>query len=301
MLPGVREGAVCDLELEVFGDLVAVADPSDAFPDLAGVGVAQRSSGALDHRFDLRQFGLGGLQELLAFAGPLGRDGRVAADDEPLAGELGGADLGQVGLVEERQLQVAGGDQLADLRRLEGADEADPRLGERGRVRLGEHAAVADHDDIRDPEALPHQGDRGGQRLLVLRRARVDTDRDGAALGRAGQPVGDLRLAPHPVAGVAKRGQGAAAPLHVAGGEVVEHEPLPLQVAPRERLLDPLLTRQQPVHRGQQLGLLDHAQIELRGERRLPKTTGRRQLRSRPEQPLHDHRNDEVALPAARP
>ena len=168
-------------------------------------------------------------------------------------------------------------------------------------MRLGEHAAVADHDDIRDPETLPHQGDRGGQRLLVLRRARVDTDRDGAALGRTGQPVGDLRLAPHPVAGVAKRGQGAAAPLHIARGEVVEHEPLPAQMAPGKRLLDPLLARQQPVQRGQQLGLLDHTQIELIGERRLPKTTGRRQLRPRPEQPLHHHADDEVALPAARP
>ena len=166
-------------------------------------------------------------------------------------------------------------------------------------MRLGEHAAVADHDDIRDPEALPDQRDRGGQRLLVLGAALVHGDRDGAPLGRAGQPVGDLRLAPHPVAGVAERGQGAAAPLDVAGGEVVEHEPLPAQMAFRERLLDPLLARQQPVQRGQQLGLLDHTQIELIGERRLRETAGRRQLRPRPEQPLHHHADDEVALPAA--
>ena len=64
----------------------------------------------------LVEFALGRGQQVLALARALGSELRVAADDQALARELVGGDLGEVGLVEQRQLQLAGADQLADLR-----------------------------------------------------------------------------------------------------------------------------------------------------------------------------------------
>ena len=60
---------------------------------------------------------LGGGEQLGAFAGPLGGQERVAAGDQPFSGVVGVGDLGQVGLVEQGQLQrpVVGGE-LGDRR-----------------------------------------------------------------------------------------------------------------------------------------------------------------------------------------
>ena len=70
---------------------------------------------------------------------------------------------------------------------------------------------------------------------------------DGATLGAADQPVVDLQLALHTIARVAQCRERTAAALHVARGQVVEHEPVILcagvrEVAARERPLDPVLT-----------------------------------------------------------
>jgi len=47
---------------------------------------------------------LGRVQHLAAFAGSLVCDKRVAADDQSLAGVVLGGDLGQVRVVEQREL-----------------------------------------------------------------------------------------------------------------------------------------------------------------------------------------------------
>ena len=91
----------------MLGDLVLVDDASGALADLAGIGAAQAPARARDHRLDFGQFGLGRGQQLCAFAGALGGDGRVAAHHEPLAWEQRRADLREVDLVKQRQLQVA--------------------------------------------------------------------------------------------------------------------------------------------------------------------------------------------------
>ena len=44
---------------------------------------------------------LGGGQQVFALAGPVGGQHRVAAGDQPLAGEVVGGDLGEVLLVEQ--------------------------------------------------------------------------------------------------------------------------------------------------------------------------------------------------------
>lgn len=60
---------------------------------------------------------------------------------------------------------------------------ADTGLGHARGVCLGDHRAITDEDDMLDPEALPHAGDRVGDGRLVLRRSWVHRDRDRPALG----------------------------------------------------------------------------------------------------------------------
>ncbi len=113
-LARVTEAGVRDLDLEVLLDAVALERRADREADL--VGALKRA--ALDALLDLLEAALGRLQQVLALAGALGGDQGVAADDEALAGVvLGRLDLGQVLLVEERQLQRALSGEPFDLRR----------------------------------------------------------------------------------------------------------------------------------------------------------------------------------------
>ena len=66
---------------------------------------------------------LGGRQQLVAFAGALVGQGRVVAAHQPLAGIVRVADLEQVLLIEQRQLQRPVLDEGLDLG---GAQRADP-------------------------------------------------------------------------------------------------------------------------------------------------------------------------------
>lgn len=103
LVAGVGELAVVDVQLEVLGHLVVVGGVAGAHADLAGV--CEPAGG--DLAGDLVQLGLGGGQQRSALAGALvGHEG-VAAGDEPLAGIVGIADLGEVGLVEQRQLATS--------------------------------------------------------------------------------------------------------------------------------------------------------------------------------------------------
>ena len=102
---------------------------------------------------------------------PVGGQHRVAAGDQPLAGEIIRGDLGEILLTGQGQLQrPVAGDQLADGR---GAPRGDPPVGVRpGRPVFqlvqgsdpgaGDHAAVAGHNHPGQPEFLPHhRGDLG--------------------------------------------------------------------------------------------------------------------------------------------
>ena len=114
---------------------------------------------------------LGGGQQVLARAGAVGGQDRVAAGDQPLAGVVRAGDLGQVLLIEQGQLQRAVvGHELADGR---GAQRGDPPVGVRpgravvplvqgGDPGAGDHAPVADHDHLGQPELVPHAPARSG-------------------------------------------------------------------------------------------------------------------------------------------
>jgi hypothetical protein len=156
---------------------------------------------------DRGEQGLGGGEQLAAFAGPFGGQGGVAAGDQPLVRVVRVGDLGQVALIEQRQLQrpvVTG--QRGDRRCPQAGQPAQPaevfqRLDPGG----GDHAPVADHDQVGQPEPGPHDLDGVGERGRVGGVAREHPDRDRPTVGVGEQPVLDLRQALLAVAGVAAR------------------------------------------------------------------------------------------------
>ena len=206
---------------------------------------------------------LGGGQQVLALAGAVGGQDRVAAGDEPLAGEVRRGDLGEILLIEEAELERAVvGHELFDGG---GAQRGDPPVGVRpgGPVfqlvqgpdpGAGDHAAVADHDHLGQPEFLPdHVGD-GGEGGGVAGVAGEDPDRDRAAFGVGEQPVLDLQFAFLAVPGVAAGGQRAVRAFQPRGRQVEQRHlgrvGLRSQVTGRELGLDRVLPVLQPVHRG---------------------------------------------------
>ena len=75
---------------------------------------------------DRGEIGLGRVQQLVALAGALGADEGVAADDQPLAGEVfGGGDLAEVLLVKQRGLKGPRAGEPLDRRGLQRGDPVD--------------------------------------------------------------------------------------------------------------------------------------------------------------------------------
>jgi hypothetical protein len=104
---------------------------------------------------DADEVALGGSEELLALAGALSGEIRVTADHEALTGEFGCGDARHVALIEQRELQGASFHQPLDRRCAQRGDPVQAgRLDVRGDPRLGDHAAVAEQDDMVQVEAL---------------------------------------------------------------------------------------------------------------------------------------------------
>jgi len=177
---------------------------------------AQRSLGATHAGLDFAQFLLGCGQQFAAFARPLLGEQRIAADDEPLARIVERSDLGEIAIVEQRKLQLAGVDELADGRGAQRGDEVETsRLDGLPDPRLGDHAAVADQHHTIELEALLELGDLGLQRRGIADIAFEDFDRDRAAILAAQQSENDLQLAVLAVTVVPELGQLAGAALEI--------------------------------------------------------------------------------------
>ena len=145
---------------------------------------------------------LGGGEQVVAFAGAFGGQYWVAAGDQPFAGVVGVADLGEVLGVEQRHLQwpVIGG-QGGDLR---GAQRGDPpeigcgvgivvEFTQGVDTRGGDHAAIPDQHQLGQPEPGADDLDDVGERDRVGGIAGKDPHRDRPA-GRVGEDaVFDLR------------------------------------------------------------------------------------------------------------
>ncbi len=179
--------------LEVPADLAGAQGPVGAHGD--ALLAPQRAVVALRRPDDLFELDLRGREQRLSLARALGREQRVAADDRPLARtELGRGDLGQVLLVEDRQLQVAAGSEPADRRSPQRGDPPQPRgtevLADAG---VGQHPPVAGHDDPREREAPGELLDPGGHGAGVGRVALEDLGGHRTALPVAEQGEDDLK------------------------------------------------------------------------------------------------------------
>src|SRR5208282_4107545 len=171
--------AVCDAGDEVLADLAFIDDLADL------VGVFQPAR--LNRRPDSVQFFLGGGQQGFALGGALRGQRGIAAADQPLAGVAGIADLGEVLVIEQRHLQrpvVAG--QGGDGGGAQGGDPA--RAGQRLELadpHLGDRSAVADQDDLIEPEFVAYDGDDFPEcdRVGGIAREYPDRDRDPGPAG----------------------------------------------------------------------------------------------------------------------
>jgi len=145
---------------------------------------------------DLHQLGFSGLQQVLAFAGPLLGLQRVAAHDEPLIGERLTGQLQQVALVKQRGLErplLLG--ERAHLRRAQAAHPVQPRRAQyRVNARLREHAAVAHPGDLADAIAVPQFLHLRGHGSRIGGVAGKHLDGHGTALRSANQTKHDLRI-----------------------------------------------------------------------------------------------------------
>ena len=130
-----------------------------------------------------------------------------------------------------------------------------------------------------------------------------DLDGDRAAIGSAEQTVDDLQRALAAVAAVTTLGERAAAPLHVARRDVVEHERAVGEMAFGQSGLDGGLALQQPVQRGVEFVFVDDAEAEhlakARGGRCRRESAGGGKLGCRFEDPADQQRQDEIATTIA--
>src|SRR5262249_45502674 len=133
-----------------------------------------------DARLNVLEVLLGRIEQLVALALAFLGKGGVLADDEALAWEVRAFDLGEIALIEQRELQGATfGGELLDGRRAQCGDPVEPgRLEVAFDARLGDHPAVADHDDTFEPEALFELGDLTAERRWIAGVAFEHFDRD---------------------------------------------------------------------------------------------------------------------------
>ena len=83
---GEGEGRIGDLDSEVLGHVVLADHGADRHADLRLAG--ERLAHAPDGGCDAGEIALGHLEQVLALAGALGGERRIAADDQALAREV---------------------------------------------------------------------------------------------------------------------------------------------------------------------------------------------------------------------
>ena len=122
---GQSKIVVADGDAEVLGDLAAAEHGADRLAD--GGSARERLASAADAGLDALQVPLGGGEQFASLARAFLGQRRVAADDEALARIVRAFDLGQIALVEQRELQRAAvGRERPDGRRPERGDPVEP-------------------------------------------------------------------------------------------------------------------------------------------------------------------------------
>jgi ribosomal protein S15P/S13E len=244
------------------------------------------------HRFLLRR-----PQQFFPLAPALVGQQRIVASHQPLAGKLGRTDLGQVGLVEQRTLQIAAGHQHANRTATKGRNPTQFRmLLERIDLCLREHAAVAHQDHSRKPEPLAKLRHLVRHRRGITRVAGIDFHGHRPALEVGQHAVDDDRPIPLAVPVVTVAGQRTRAAFVVTAADVVQHQRPFQQVLAGELLLDRRLTLQQPIQGVVEFVLVGIGYVQLLGQGGRVPVPGGRQLRAGKQQPLDDHRHDQIPL-----
>ena len=216
------------------------------------------------------EVGLRGRQQLPALPGALRREHRVPADDEALAREVGAADLDEVALVEQRQLQRALLDETPDGRCPQGARPVDaahlaqPLDARGGRASPGRPRARTGLS----AEAVAQLEELGLEGARVGGVATEGLHGHGAALGVGQQAEHHLGPVGPVVPAVAVGRERAAAALDPGGRHIEQDQAAGHQVPARERPLHGRLAGQQPVERAVQLVLRGSFHVHLRRERR---------------------------------
>jgi hypothetical protein len=275
-------------------------DLPDPYPDL--VLVFQPPGG--HWRQDFLQVCLGGGEQAVPFMPPGFSQGGIAAAHQPFARVIGVADLGEVLLIEQGQLQrpaISGQDR--DVRGLQGGDP--PGALQRPQVLhtgFSDHPAVPGEDDFSQPEIIAHFADRGLECRRVGSVPLEQVNADGPAFRVGQQSVLDLHPAALAVPGIPERGQLALRAFHPGGRQVIHRDPALGKMLAGEFLLDLRLLRQQPVHRAVHVIGRRILHAEVSRERRvtgIPPPDGG-QFRSRSHRPRHDQRIGDIPLPAGR-
>src|SRR6266566_2467585 len=298
-LPG--EIAVGHLDVEVLGHLLAVENRTNRDADLGGA--AQRRVFALNLCLNAGKFAFGRGQQILAFARSLSCQIAIATDDQPLAWEhVGGADFGEIAVIEQRQLQrPILRRQSLDRRRAQAGDPIDARRLEIiADACRGDHSSIPDQHHTADPEAILDLLDLRTQRLRIGRVAVKDFNRNRQPLTRTEQPVDNLRPVAPVIAAMAIVRQRTAAALKVRRTDVVEHQHAVLEMSPRQAGLNPRLALDQPIERLIGLALLHLAQAQSRSEagdcRLLIHRPHKAKLRAWRNQPINDHGYHQIAM-----
>ena len=294
--PRVLEAPVFDLQLEVLGHLVPVLDATHLLGDLRRQQRGLRPPRHLPG--DLGQLFFRGRQQILPLAPPILGQNRVVADHQTFPRIGWGADLRQVALIKERELNRLSLHQLADRRMPQRRDPAQPRMPlQIPDPGLGQQAAVPHQHHPLEPEAMAQGFHLVGHRDRIPRIARIGLHGYRAARPIRHHPVDDDGPAPLavPVVAVAHQRRGLA--LVVAAGKVVQ-DVVPFgQVPAGQLLLDAPLALKQPVHGLVQVVGIGVLQGELRGQGGGVPEPGGGQLGGGLQQALNDQGQDQVALP----
>ena len=248
--------AVADLEREVLGHLLAVEHGPDGQPDLGGAAQADLRCTWAWMRASSRSVATSSASRLRVRSSARSRL-RHTISRSP--GNSRGA------LISARSRSSnsdsCSGPSSAASAWIAGARrqviQSEPRRREIvADARRGDHAAIADHHQPADREAVLHLLDLRAQRRSDRPCCRRTPRSQPAGPRAAQQAVDDLRPILAVVAAVAVARQRAAPPLEVGGADVVEHEHAILEMTPRQAVLDPRLALQQPVERLVGLALL---------------------------------------------
>jgi hypothetical protein len=198
-IPRPLEAAVGNRDSDVLGHLVVI-DHATHF-DAEGRVVERRLGAPGGLRGELRERAFGRDEQLLPFPAPFLREQRIETGNETFAGILGRGDLGEVLLIKQGELERPALDQRADGRAPQGGNPPNPGMGAQvPELRLGEHAAIADQDEARDPKLRLQVRDLIRHRRRIAGVAGIHIDRHGSALGIRQDAVHDNWPAGMPVA-----------------------------------------------------------------------------------------------------